>query len=278
MPMTSPPNTSGAVLVADVGGTNARFAVAVKDADGRPQLRNIRQFQTEQFDSLEAAAQAYLAEVGEPLSTAVMAVASAVTSDRVKITNNPWTFSIRALGESLKLPGLEVINDFTATSLALPFLHGDDIEPAGAAVPEQERNSAARSYAVLGPGTGLGVGALLQRPGRNGVSTVVMESEGGHASFAPVDDYELEILRRLLQEFGRVSWERLISSIGMLNLYRAVCAIEGSAAELDSPAAVTEAAASDKTGAAARTIEKFCEILGGFAGDIALISGASDGV
>lgn len=131
-----------------------------------------------------------------------------------------------------------------------------------------------RHYAVLGPGTGLGVGRLMQR----GSETIVIETEGGHVNFAPADACEIEILRVLLQKFSRVSAERLISGPGLVNLYSALCEIEGANAEHDTPTAITAAAVDTPDSLSGRCVERFCAMFGSFAGDIVLAHGAWDGV
>jgi glucokinase len=263
-------------LVADIGGTHARFGLASPASAGRPEVYAVKRYLTADFASLTAAAAHYLQEVAapKPPSQGVFAVASAVTGDQVKITNNPWAFSIRAVGRDLGFAAIQVINDFSALSRSLPLLGTADLDPIGsvAAKPPAERGHT--TYAVVGPGTGLGVGGLTIWQGR----AAVMDSEGGHIGFAPGDPYELKVLELLLQQFGRVSAERLISGTGLLNLHRAVCAIEGCAAGLSTPAEITAEAQARPGGVCDRTLALFCELLGSFAGDAALMFGAWDGV
>lgn len=258
------------LLVADIGGTNARFALA----GAGPALTAISEYSCSQFESLALAIRHYLAQgdAGE-IRRAVVAVACPVTGDHVKITNNPWSFSIEALRHELGLAQLDVINDFAAVGYAVPQLSASDLHAIGGERPGAPRG-ADRHYAVLGPGTGLGVGGLILR----GDETVVIETEGGHVGFAPGDDYEIEILRQLLKKHARISAERLISGPGLVNLHEAVCAIEGVAAEHDTPAAITASANDTPDSICARTVERFCALLGSFAGDIVLAHGAWDGL
>lgn len=263
-------------LVADIGGTNARFALAHRPADGCIALDQIRVLTVAEHASPIEAARAYLDAVhaGVP-GRAVFAVASPVHSDVVAFTNSRWTFSIEQLRRTLGLPGLCVVNDFAALSMAIPHLAAGDVDVIGTTAPQIGAQAADhRSYAAIGPGTGLGVGGLLIREGR----PVVVESEGGHVAFAPADDYEIAILRQLWGSYPRVSNERLISGHGLLNLYRAACAIEGVPAALDAPEAIVAAADTEPDGIAGRTVLRFCAMLGGMAGDVALTLGAWDGV
>lgn len=261
-------------LVANIGGTHARFGLALPSRAGRPEVVAVGQYLTADFASFSDAAGHYLGGVGaEKPTQGVFAVASAVTGDQVKITNNPWTFSIREMRRDLRLDGVRVINDFSALSRSLPWLQPGDVHAIGA-VPPRSAPGVDATYAVVGPGTGLGVGCLAMRGGQG----VVIESEGGHVSFAPGDRYEMRVLELLFERYGRVSAERLISGTGLLNLYQAVCAIEGTPAQLETPAAVTAHAVADRAGPCGRTLELFWSLLGSFAGDAALSFGAWDGV
>ena len=266
-------NESSPILVADIGGTNARFALARIGTGARPELSDIQQVATCDYASLKDAAQAYLQQHGDlHPQRAVMAVASAVTGDAIKITNNPWAFSIRQLGAELGL-SLEVINDFTAMARVLPVLAAADLQAIGD-VPVREDTSGRRCYAVVGPGTGLGVGGVIVEQGRD----VVIQSEGGHIGFAPGTPYEVELLRVLLPRFGRVSAERLISGTGLVNLHDAVRAVEGLDAAPLTPEQISKNALADADGVCAKTLQVFAEMLGAFAGDVALAFGAWDGV
>ncbi len=259
------------ILVADIGGTNARFALTRADGPERPELEALRQVATVDHPSLLDALRAYLEQQRQRPSRAVLAVASAVTGDAIKITNNPWAFSIAELSQSLAMP-VSVINDFTAMASVLPVLGIDDLRGIGQA--QARKLSDSRCYAVVGPGTGLGVGGVIVRDGR----AVVIESEGGHVGFSPGNAYELELLRVLLPRYGRVSAERLVSGTGLVNLHDAVCQIEGQAAPSLTPEQISAAAEAEPDGRCARTLQVFAELLGSFAGDVALCFGAWDGV
>lgn len=262
-------------LVADIGGTNARFALASIDGQGRPVLDAVRELHAADYPTLASAAQRYLADIRAPaVRSAVFAVASPVTGDDIKMTNSPWSFSVRALRTALGLDALQLINDFAALSHAVPHLRRDEVVAIGAEVAELASERRDGHYAVLGPGTGLGVGRLMLRD----AAPLVLETEGGHAGFAPGTAYELRLLEVLWRDYPRVSAERLLSGQGLVNLYRAICAVEGETAAALTPAQVSEQAAARPDGICARSVELFCELLGAFAGDAVLMHGAWDGV
>ncbi|TRZ57417.1 MAG: glucokinase [Rhodocyclaceae bacterium] len=268
------------VLVADIGGTNARFALI--DAGNREDvvLFGIRRYTVAKFESLAAAIRHYLQETDAAPAPrrAVLGVAAPVKGDRIAITNNPWTFSTAELRAVLGLDAITVINDFAANSMSLPYLRPGDVQAIGATGDDRIRSAAVttgdRTFAIIGPGTGLGVGALLLRGGR----AIPVESEGGHASFAPEDSYEFAILESARKHFERVSYERLICGPGLMNLYRAVCDVEGVAPAAQTPEQVTALAGENRDDLHGRTVDLFCGILGACAGDVALMFGAWDGV
>lgn len=262
-------------LVADIGGTNARFALARRDADGALDLSAIDELQTADFESLADAARHYLDDhQASAIDGAVFAVASPVTGDAIKITNNPWKFSIAALQKDLKLKALELINDFAAVGYAVPELQRDDVQAVGCTVERLASESRDGHYSVLGPGTGLGVARLILRDGES----IVLGTEGGHVSFAATTPDEVQILEALWHEHPRVSAERLLSGPGLVNLYRAVCEVAGQKAKDIDPADVTEHAKKSPDGLEARSVDLFCAVLGAFAGDAALMQGGWDGV
>ena len=268
------------VLVGDIGGTNARFALIDSGDDKDPVLFDIRRYAAAQFASLSAAMRRYLQEIDIAVAPrrAVLGVAAPVTGDRIAITNNPWTFSTAELRDELGWDAITVINDFAANSMSLPFLKPGDVQVIGSAdhapIRAGERIARDRTFAIIGPGTGLGVGALLLRGGR----AIAVESEGGHASFAPDNAYEFAILESARKHFERVSYERLICGPGLMNLYRAVCDVESVAPVARSPEEITTRAGDARHDIHARTLDLFCDILGACAGDVTLLFGAWDGV
>lgn len=269
----NPQRANPDLLVADIGGTNARFALA-REAGTQIELEAVQELHTADFASLADALRHYLAGIGRAAPTrAVLAVAAPVAGDEVVITNNPWRFSIPQLRQQLQLAQLRLINDFAAVAYAVTRLPPQHLLTLGEVAAPLVRGAEAR-YAVLGPGTGLGVAHLLLRQHQ----AIVIETEGGHVGFAPGSAEEREVLRVLLDEFPRVSWERLLSGPGLVNLYRALATTRGVTAQVLQPAEITQRAAGGSDALALHTVELFCALLGAFAGDVVLGSGAWDGV
>lgn len=264
---------SDAVLLADIGGTNARFALAQPEAPMPLLLDSVRQFAVADFPSLADAARHYLEQTGARADRAVLAVAGRVDGDEARITNHPWVISKRRTCEALGLTRIELVNDFAAQAMAVPLLTPADIAPIGPVGWRPEAMTGDRTFAILGPGTGLGVGGLLVRDGRHHA----LETEGGHVSFAPGTPVEIEILQRLSNEFGRVSNERLVCGQGLVNIHRALSAIAGTDPGPMQPADIT-ARARDGDPRCEHAIDVFCAVFGAIAGDVVLTLGAWDGV
>ena len=265
-------------LLADIGGTNARFGWLVDDAAGVGHVATLR---AADHTGPTQAAQSYLAQLAQTLGSAyeppragAFAVATPVADDHIAFTNSGWEFSCEATRSDLALDTLLVLNDFEALALSLPRLNNAQLRPVGA--PAVGRAPCDDTLAVLGPGTGLGVAGLV--PTLHG--WVAIAGEGGHATLAAADDFESELLARVRREHAHVSAERLLSGIGLPVLHAAVASVIGQAA----PAAglsTKEIVARGLAGgdlACSRTIDTFCALLGGFAGNVALVLGARGGV
>jgi glucokinase len=252
-------------LVADIGGTNARFALASLGGSGRALQE--QHWPVNAFDSFASAAEAYLREnaPGGGIRFGMVAVASPATEDRIKVTNSAWHFSLEDTRRALGFEALYAINDFAANSWAIADLDKSQFTSLGGPGRAPDGQG---TFAVVGPGTGLGVGAILRGAG----GTAVISSEGGHVDFAPVSDEEVEIFGWLRKRHQRISYERLLCGPGLLNIYHAI----GGADSVSAPEQIT----GDKHGdpLAARAIRIFCEVLGSFAGNAALTFGAWDGV
>lgn len=263
--MTVTAAISSASLVADIGGTRARFALV--DERGEPTL--IRILDVSRFPGPVEAAQAYLREVDSPpVQTAAMALAAPVDRERIQLTNGSWIFERSDIRSRLGLRRLLLLNDFAALALSLPYLAATDVRQVGpgAAVAQAAK-------AVLGPGTGLGVSGMFFDRGR----WSAVAGEGGHCSLAPADEREAAILALAWNEFGHVSAERLLSGSGMPLLHRLVAAVDGRAGEdLSTAEIVSRALAGDIP--SSRAIETFCAMLGTLAGNLALTFGARGGV
>jgi glucokinase len=256
-------------LVADIGGTHARFALAdISGATPQVQLQTIVKLKAADYASVDAAIRAYLAGQGGAAPTrAALAVATAVTGDDIRFTNSPWVFRQSALKSALKLEHLRVINDFGAVARAVQHLAATDLVSLtgqGDALP------ATGTISVIGAGTGLGVAALL----RVGTHSHVLETEGGHIGFSPADAVEIKILERLQQRYVRVSVERLVSGPGLVLLYEALAAIEGHAIVPRDDRTLWANAIDGSDGFARAALERFCRLLGAVAGDVALAHGA----
>jgi len=260
------------VLLADIGGTNARFALADLAAPMPLLADSIRIAPVDAFESLSDAARHYLEETGAQPTRGVFAVAGRVDGDIARMTNHPWVVSGERVRDALGLDAVQLVNDFVAQSMAVLLLGKDDTVAIGA--PGQvTAETGSRTFAVLGPGTGLGVGALLSRDGHH----YPLATEGGHASFAPGTPEEVAILERLSAYYGRVSNERVVSGGGLVNLHRALSEIAGLDPGPLLPEDIT-ARAAEGDRRCMRAIDVFCAAFGAIAGDVVLTLGAWDGV
>jgi glucokinase len=219
---------------------------------------------------MEACVGAYLDSLGAaPRPTmAAFGVASPIAGDEVRLTNRDWSFSVADLKHRFGWTRFEVVNDFVALGHALPALGPADWRPlAGPTWP----GALPGVVSLVGPGTGFGVGAVM----RGASETLVVATEGGHASFAPVDSLELEIMRVMLTRFPRVSNERLLSGPGLEHLYEALSEIRGTVRDAPAAPEILEAALTGRDPLAVETVERFCLILGGAMGDVALVQGTN---
>jgi glucokinase len=255
-------------LVADIGGTHARFAIARGDGSSPQTIAKIacaaypdlRSAIAEQLDALPPAVRP---------RRAALAVAAAVHGDEVRLTNLHWHFSISALRADLGLDQLLLLNDFEALAWSLPHLGASELHPIGGG-----QSNPRGTRAVIGPGTGLGVSGLI--PCRQGWA--VIRGEGGHVSFSPCDERENAILACAWKRFPHVSAERLVSGIGLPVLHLSVCQVDGFRHEDLSVADIAQRAAQGTDPACVATIATFCAMLGTIAGNLALTLGASGGV
>lgn len=263
-------------LVADVGGTHIRFGIAVGGPDSGPlDVHCVRRYAVRAHESIAHAAQHYRNDtpgVPEALSRAAVAVAGRVDADRVQLTNSAWSFSARDLSESQRFKSLRVVNDFEAVGHAVGALRAEDLRPIGPqriALPVKKG-----ACAIVGVGTGLGVGGFIA----HGDGYHVLATEGGHASFAPTNERSIDVLRWLRKKYGRVSAERVLSGVGLANVYQALCETAGQHVPELSAAEITKRAADGSDGNCVEAVGLFCELLGSFAGDVALTMGAWSGV
>lgn len=258
----------GLGLVGDIGGTNARFALVEFDGPD-PRLIEPTTYKGEDYATAEEAIEHYLAKVGvKHPDQAVVAVAGPIEHGSVHMTNIDWRISEDSLRRAGGFGSARLINDFTAQALAAPRLAPKDLRQVGPLPTSGEGD-----LAILGPGTGFGVAGMARR---HGVDTP-LTTEGGHIAFAPTDEIEIELLRALMRQFGRVSVERILSGPGMEDLHVALADAEGRKVEPLTAKQVTENAVEGCADSAA-TVHRFCAILGSTAGDLALALGARGGV
>ncbi|MGK0500873.1 MAG: glucokinase, partial [Oceanicoccus sp.] len=248
-------------IVADIGGTNARFAYVHSDSNT---LLAIEVFPCADFPFLIDAVRAYMAKQQlESVEKICLAIAGPVGNDHIDIVNNHWAFSCSELQQALGLP-VTIINDFTAQVLSTASFTEAELQWVG-----KPRPLGQQVTAVVGPGTGLGVSAMLP-------SGDILPSEGGHVAFAATNEHEAKLLNMLWQRYPRVSVERVLSGMGLANLYWANCMIDGYDRELSAPEVTAGAKAGDVY--CLQAVKDFCDILASVAGDIGLMVGSAGGV
>ncbi len=250
-------------LVADIGGTNARFALSPRGGI----LEDVRVLRVRDFPDPAAAIRTYLE--GRRVRRAVLAVATPVEGEDIAFTNSPWRFSRRTLEAELGFERLSVINDMVAHATVLPHLAPEDRRPiqADGAAPD-------RPAAVIAPGTGLGIAMLVPC----GARPLPLPSEGGHSSFAPADARERDLLALVEADRGHVSYERFVSGPGLLRLARGLARLDGASCPARMPPEVTAMARRGGCPYCREALGLFSALLGAFAGDIALTLGARGGI
>jgi glucokinase len=265
-------------LLADVGGTNIRFAICPA-AQAAPVM--LRVLPTAAHGSLTEATQAYLALVGQQQSglerpaTAAVAVATPIAAARsgaVRLTNTAFTIDGRDLIGRLALEALWLVNDFEALAWSLPTLQPDELQVIGPVAPSLDA-----TMAVIGPGTGMGCAGLL----RDAAGWHAIPGEGGHVTVSGRTAFEREVLAAAAEQMDHVSAEKLLSGIGLPMLYRAVAQVRGHDAALQplpSPEDITSRAVAGEDELCSDVVATFCALLGVYAGNVALTYGAAGGV
>lgn len=261
------------VLVADIGGTNARFALADINGD-RVRLHDELKLTADRFASLPQAARYYLSQIQDraPIARAAIAVACPATGEEIRLTNRSWSFRRSELQAELGLDDLLIINDFGAAARAIPALRDDEKIIVHHGKHDQPR----APISVLGPGTGMGVALITHFEQED---WHVIETEGGHVSYAPQGSEERMLHEWLFARHGRVSIERVLSGNGLARIHAALSGAPASKREtpretLLVPAEIVRRALAGDDLVARRALARFCAILGSFAGDCALIHGA----
>lgn len=254
-------------LVADIGGTNARFALVADNTTVAIEPRNLR---CAEYETIVDATLAYLdlVALGKPYQAAI-SIASPVTGDELNMMNHSWSFSVSEMRETLGLRHLKVLNDYTALALALPGLRDDQRLQVG-----EGQALASHPIAVLGPGTGLGVSAVAPA----GNHWVPLESEGGHASYGPLNAREGAIIEIMRERLEHVSAESLVSGRGLSLIYEVITRLDQGVGVKLTPGEVSQRALELECPVAIETLSIFCNILGTVAGNLALTLGARGGV
>lgn len=254
-------------LVGDIGGTNARFALWEND-----QLRAVSVLATADYACPEDAITVYLHGLGLPLGAVgavCLSVAGPVSGDEFRFTNNHWRLSRVAFCCTLEVDSLLLINDFSAMALGMTRLQPEDVRQVCAGVAEPTRPAV-----VIGPGTGLGVGTLLNLGEGHWMA---LPGEGGHVDLPMSNPREVQLWQHIYNEIGHVSAESVLSGSGLPRVYRAICAVDGHTPVLDSDRAITAAAlAGDPV--ARQVLEQFSCWLGRVAGNNVLTLGGRGGV
>jgi glucokinase len=257
------------VAVADVGGTHARFALAEIEGGRVMSLGEPETLKTAEHASFQTAWEEFgrRQQIELPNELAI-AFAGPVGGEMLKLTNNPWVIRRALIKERLGVDRYTIVNDFGAVAYAVATLGDEDFRHICGpprALPDQGVIS------IVGPGTGLGVAALLKKPDHY----EVIETEGGHVDFAPLDSLEDKILTQLRRHFRRVSVERVASGQGLWNLYEALGAIEGRDLTFHNDKHLWPAALEATDSLATAALDRLCLTLGAVAGDMALAQGAS---
>ena len=254
-------------LVGDIGGTNARFALWEND-----QLRAVSVLAAADYACPEDAITVYLHGLGLPLGAVgavCLSVAGPVSGDEFRFTNNHWRLSRVAFCRMLEVDSLLLINDFSAMALGMTRLQPEDVRQVCAGVAEPTRPAV-----VIGPGTGLGVGTLLNLGEGHWMA---LPGEGGHVDLPMSNPREVQLWQHIYNEIGHVSAESVLSGSGLPRVYRAICAVDGHTPVLDSDRAITAAAlAGDPV--ARQVLEQFSCWLGRVAGNNVLTLGGRGGV
>jgi glucokinase len=255
-------------LVGDIGGTNARFAIVSK---GNSELISIETLQCEKFKTIQQALQFYLSSIKDiQISLACIASAGTVHLDTFKPANNDWVINKSDVSSALNNIQVSWINDFNAQALATTMLSNNDVVTIKAGIEQPNRLRLA-----IGPGTGLGVCGLIRSSGE----WVSVTTQGGHSDLAPNTSLEIEILTLLKKKFGHVAVERVLSGPGIVNLYEALCQINGKDILFHSPSEITAAAINPNPDYLSKeTLLLFCQIFGSVTGSIALTTGSLGGV
>lgn len=260
------------LVVVDIGGTHARFAIATISSAGVITLGEPETLHTADHASFQTAWEAFRERSGGTLPRAVsMAIAGPVGGEVIRFTNNPWIIRPALITAKLDVDRFTLVNDFAAVAHAVA--RADDSQFLHLAGPDAPLGSSG-TISVIGPGTGLGVAHVW----RDGSAYRVQATEGGHIDFAPLDSIEDAILARLRKRHNRVSVERVVAGPGIVDIYQTLSAIEGRALPERDAIDIWTAGQDGSDSLAAAAVDRFCLSLGSVAGDITLAQGGFAGV
>jgi len=264
----SAPANEATALLADIGGTNARFALL--SAGGTSPLVKLKVAEHAlSYDALSAALETLSGESQRPPAAAVLAFAGPVSAERAQMTNSGWEARSDELCKRFGFRSVRLMNDYAALALGLDRLTEEDRLTIGPPLP-----SPGGALAVIGPGSGLGVAAFMPTESH----PQVLVGEGGHSTMAATDDVEAQVLAFLRGHHSHVSAERLLSGPGLTNIHQALSNLEGTVVEAVDPAEITHRGIQGSDALCRRTLQVFCAFLGSFAGSMALCYGAQGGV
>jgi glucokinase len=262
------------LVAVDIGGTNARFALASVGQDGMITVGEPVTLATSDYASLQTAWEEFERRCTDPVPrAAAIAIAGPVTGETVRMTNNSWVLRTGALDDQLGLDKVTVLNDFAAVAHAVARAPEDQfIHLAGPKRPLPDTGT----ISVIGPGTGLGVAHFHRFTTKGGTHAYLAQAtEGGHIDFAPVDHIDDIILARMRGHHRRVSTERVVSGPGIVEIHAALAALEKRPVPTLDDRAIWERGLDRSDSLAAAAVDRFCMALGSVAGDYALAHGAS---
>lgn len=263
--------TDPCLLIGDIGGTNARFALAHAD---KPGFSNELTLACADYETAEQGIDDYLRRSGGASPQIIcLAAAGPVINDRIVLTNNNWVIDGAVLQQKFTDARIALLNDFEAIAHCIPLLGDNDTATIGLVPPELDGKERF-TLGVMGPGTGLGIGGLVGR----GQSVFPIVGEGSHAGFAPETRTQLEVLKQLRQRYERVTDERLVSGPGLENIYWALSRIHGNPEVTISASEIFSRVLASEDVVATESTQMFFEVLGQIAGNLALTFGAFDGV
>jgi glucokinase len=266
------------ILVGDIGATKTRIAFYFRESEVLNE-RLVKTYVSNEFSCLEEMVDIFLKEYPEPVTSACFGAPGPVINHCVKTTNLPWEICEDQINHRFSISKVKLVNDLEATAASVPYLSSKELIVLSKG--EGEKNKAI--YAVVAPGTGLGVGFIF----RDTVQHSVFASEAGHVDFAPTNELEIQLLKYLQRKFDRVSYERLLCGSGLVNIYMFIkeSGYASEPAELavklttDDPAAVISKTGQSKTNdICVKALDIFTSILGSFVGNLALTLFATGGI